>query len=58
MSKKQPEVIEGSGNVFADLGFPAPEKAQAKARLVSRIVDIVERRGLTQAEVATLLGID
>jgi len=58
MSRKQPEVTEGSGNVFADLGFPEPEKAQAKARLASRIVDIVERRGLTQAEVAELLGID
>ena len=58
MSKKQPEVTEGSGNVFADLRFPEPDKAQAKAQLASRIVDIVERRGLTQAEVAELLGID
>jgi predicted XRE-type DNA-binding protein len=58
VSKKPLEVTEGSGNVFADLGFPDPEKTQAKARLASRIVDIVEQRGLTQTEASELLGID
>ena len=58
MSKKPPEVTEGSGNVFADLGFPSPEEVQAKARLASRILDVVEQRGLTQTETASLLGID
>jgi len=58
MSKKQPEVTEGSGNVFADLGIPYPEEMQAKARLASRILDVVEQRGLTQTETAVLLGID
>ena len=28
-------VTHGSGNVFADLGFPSPEEHQTKASLVS-----------------------
>ena len=48
----------GSGNVFADLGFPQPEIALAKAKLVQRIRDVIDQRKLTQAEAAALLGLD
>ncbi len=51
-------VTPGSGNVFADLGFRAPEEELAKAKLVSRIRQIVEERGLTQVSAAALMGID
>lgn len=48
----------GSGNVFADLGYPNAEEAMAKA-LLSRFIDKeIERRGLTQKEAAELLGCD
>src|SRR5262249_33848701 len=47
-----------SGNVFADLGYPNPEEALAKARLSSIITDILKRRRLTQVQAAKLLGID
>lgn len=51
-------VIEGSGNVFADLGYPNAEEHQTKAKLVSQIAKLIERQGLTQVEAATRLGID
>ena len=34
---KRIKVIEGSGNVFADLGLPNPEERLAKADLVREI---------------------
>ena len=51
-------VEEGSGNVFADLGFPDAEEALAKSRLAQRIAEVIEQRGLTQVEAASLLGVD
>lgn len=51
-------VIEGSGNVFADLGYPNAEEHQTKAKLVSQIAKLIDRQGLTQTEAATKLGID
>jgi predicted XRE-type DNA-binding protein len=51
-------VIEGSGNVFADLGYPNAEEHQTKARLVSQIAKLIAREQLTQAEAAAKLGID
>ena len=51
-------VIEGSGNVFADLGYPNAEEQQTKAKLFSQITKLIERQGLTQTEAASRLGID
>ena len=50
-------VERGSGNVFADLGFPDADVHLVKADLVSRIDDIVRDRGLTQTEAARLMGL-
>ena len=47
-----------SGNVFADLGLPHPEQLLAKAELTFQIAQIIEERGLTQAQAAEILGID
>ncbi|MBI3663867.1 MAG: XRE family transcriptional regulator [Acidobacteria bacterium] len=47
-----------SGNVFADLGFPNAEEMLAKAELAHKITAIIERRRLTQARAAALLGVD
>ena len=49
-------VIESSGNVFADLGFPDAEELLAKARLASAISDIIKGRHLTQQSAAEVLG--
>ncbi len=51
-------VEQGSGNVFADLGFVSPDLALAKAKLVQRIRALIAERGLTQVEAAKVLGLD
>lgn len=56
--KIQETIIPSSGNVFADLGLPDAEELDTKVRLGAAICRIVERRGLTQAQVATVLGIN
>ena len=49
-------VLEGTGNVFGDLGLPNAEELLAKAQLASAIGDIIEERGLTQGAAARVLG--
>ncbi|MFI5116331.1 MAG: helix-turn-helix domain-containing protein [Terriglobales bacterium] len=51
-------VIPSSGNVFADMGLPDAAELDTKARLGAAIHRIVERRRLTQAEVAVALEIN
>ena len=48
----------GSDNVFADLGLPDPEERLMKAELVSRIAQLIEEKGLTQAQVAERTALD
>jgi predicted XRE-type DNA-binding protein len=50
-------VETGSGNVFADLGFPNPEEHLIKADLVFRIDDIIRHRKLTQTKAAAVMGL-
>lgn len=59
MNKRTGEsIIEGSGNVFADLGFANPELELLKSGLVQQIATVIERRRLTQVAAAEILGID
>ena len=51
-------VIASSGNVFADIGLPDAAELDTKTRLGAAINRIVERRGLTQAQVAATLDIN
>ncbi len=55
---KKIAVIEGSGNVFADLGLANPEERLAKAGLAFRIASAIRSRKLTQARAARVLRID
>lgn len=63
MSKRKLKAIEsvevhrGSGNVYADLGYPDAEEMLVKAKLVSKISEIVRSKGLTQVETARILGL-
>ena len=50
-------VKEGSGNVFADLGFANPEREELKVRLILQIYRLIKARGLTQAQAGEVLGI-
>lgn len=61
MAKRQKTeiaVIRSSGNVFADLDFAQPQEELAKAKLASRIRQIIKDRRLTQAAAASLMGVD
>jgi predicted XRE-type DNA-binding protein len=59
MAKRTRErIIPSSGNVFADLGLPDADELDTKARLGAAICRIVERRNLTQTEIAAALGIN
>jgi predicted XRE-type DNA-binding protein len=51
------EIEEGSGNVYADLQTPDVEAMYVKARLSSKIGDIIRHRHLTQQQAAEILGI-
>jgi predicted XRE-type DNA-binding protein len=50
-------VVEGTANVFADLGLPNAEQDLLKARLTLQISRIINERGLTQTQAAKALGI-
>ena len=51
------EVIRGSGNVFADLGYPDAAERQAKLRLAHALNQVLDQRKLTQMEAAGVLGV-
>ena len=51
------EVEVGSGNVYADLGYPDADEMLIKAQFVSKIADILKRKGLNQTQAAALLGL-
>jgi predicted XRE-type DNA-binding protein len=46
-----------SGNVYADLGLPDAEAMLVKAKLVTRIAELLEARELTQTAAAELLQV-
>lgn len=50
-------IVRGTGNVFADLGYPDAEERQTKLRLAYAINEIIVSLSLTQAEAATRLGL-
>lgn len=50
-------IVKGSGNVFADLGFPDADTHALKAELVRRIAGLIKDEDLTQAEAADRMGI-
>jgi predicted XRE-type DNA-binding protein len=52
------KIIRSSGNVFADMCLPDAAELDTKARLGAAINLIVQRKHLTQAEVATTLDIN
>ena len=51
-------VEHGTGNVFADSGFPDAEELKFKAELIRRISGAIKERGLTQTAAAKLIGVD
>ena len=56
MSESEIELIEGSGNVFRDLGDPEADLKHAKAVLAARIIATLDERGLSVRKAAALTG--
>ncbi len=50
------EIVEGTGNVYADLGLPDPEGMMLKAQLATAIADSIAARKLTRSRAAEMLG--
>jgi predicted XRE-type DNA-binding protein len=53
-----PDIVRGSGNVFADLGYPDAEERQTKLRLAVALNTIMAERQLTQTQAAARLGLN
>lgn len=56
--KKTVLIREGSGNVFEDLGLENSDELQTKSGLAIRLAALIDARGLTQSDVALILGVD
>jgi predicted XRE-type DNA-binding protein len=55
--ERSKRITRGSGNVFADLGFPNAAERQAKLRLAYSLNRVLEERQLCQADAAKMLGL-
>ncbi len=51
------DIIEGTGNVFADLGFADAADRQTRTRLAMAVNAIMKERRLKQTDAAKILGI-
>ena len=56
MSESDFELVEGSGNVFRDLGDPDADLKQAKAVLGARVIAVLDDRGLSVRKAGALTG--
>ena len=54
MSERDFELVEGSGNVFRDLGDPDADLKQAKAILAARVIAVLDDRGLSVRKAGAL----
>ena len=54
MSESDFELVEGSGNVFRDLGDPDADLKQAKAILAACIIAVLDERGLSVRKASAL----
>ena len=56
MSKRDAEMVRGSGNVFRDFGDPDADLKQAKAVIAARVIAVLDERKLTVRGAARLTG--
>jgi predicted XRE-type DNA-binding protein len=52
------ELEKSCGNIFADLEIPDSDEYLAKAKLASKICELINQRNLTQTEAGKLLGVN
>ena len=58
VGKSEIPVERSSGNVFEDIGLTESAELLVKSEIAARIAVIIEKRGLTQAKAAEILGMD
>jgi predicted XRE-type DNA-binding protein len=51
------DAIDSSGNVFADLGLPDADELLLKARLATKLKEMIKARGWSQRKAAAVLGL-
>jgi predicted XRE-type DNA-binding protein len=56
-AERRERVTRGTGSVFSDLGFPDAAERQAKLRLAYALNQVLDRRKLSQADAAKVLGV-
>ena len=56
--KSAAQIETGSGDVFADLGFEDSEERLLKAKLATKIAQLIEKKGWTQAQTAERTALD
>ena len=56
MNTTDMEIETSSGNVYADLGMADAQEMLVKAKLASKIGEIIKRQNLTQQQAAVLLA--
>ena len=56
-AERREPVTRGTGNVFADLGFPDATERQARLRLAYALNQELEARKISQADAAKVLGV-
>jgi predicted XRE-type DNA-binding protein len=56
-SSRRNEITRGTGNVFADLGYPDAAERQAKLRLAYALNQLLDQRGLSQVEASVVLAL-
>lgn len=55
--QRKERVTRGTGNVFADFGFPDAAERQAKLRLAYALNQVLEASKLSQVDAAKVLGV-
>lgn len=51
------ELVRGSGNVFADFGYPNADAEHLKASLAAEIIGVLDKRSLTVRGAENLTGV-
>jgi predicted XRE-type DNA-binding protein len=57
MERTKIKFEEGSGNIFADLGFPNADALYSQAKIGLQVFELLTKKSLSDGEAATLLGI-
>lgn len=58
LSRHKDKLEASSGNVFADLGFQDAEERLLKAKLATKIAQLIEEKGWTQSQTANRIALD